>query len=171
MSSGGLTVTCTPEDCSHNKTSWAHAASPSLSCRGFVGEDATLPACRATSTIHGIDHSQRNPTTTAPPITADGSHLPVRAGVRATQREGERERGREGERREGERGWSGVGKERKKERTSKKGRGDKRVQLVKPSMLNFAKTDAEPRPACALLIIDHLHENKEAFTHQLTCLN
>ena len=27
------------------------------------------------------------------------------------------------------------------------------MQLVKPSMLNFAKTDAELRPACALLIL------------------
>ncbi|CAB1412937.1 unnamed protein product [Pleuronectes platessa] len=45
-----------------------------------------LPACLATSTIQGIDHSKRNLTTLAPPITADGSYLPERAGVRATRR-------------------------------------------------------------------------------------
>lgn len=40
-----------------------------------------------------------------------------------------------------------------RERQSKKGRDDKRTQLLKLSMLNFAKTDAELRPACALLIL------------------
>ncbi len=55
---------------------------------GAVG-DAVLSACLPTSTIHGIDHataSERNPTTTAPPITADGPHLSIRVGVRAIQR-------------------------------------------------------------------------------------
>lgn len=38
-------------------------------------------------------------------------------------------------------------------RERKKGRGDRRAQLVKPSMLDFAKTDVKLRPACALLIL------------------
>lgn len=48
-------------------------------------------------------------------------------------------------------GWSGKLTVEKRER--KEECGDKRGQLVKPSMSNFAKTDAELRPACALLIL------------------
>lgn len=43
--------------------------------------------------------------------------------------------------------------------------GDKHVQLVKPSMLNFAKTDAELRPPCALLILSTYRRIKK---HLLT---
>lgn len=51
-----------------------------------------------------------------------------------------------------EKWWSG--KERAGERERKrKNYGDRRAQLVEPSMLNFAKTDAELRPLCALLIL------------------
>lgn len=96
-----------------------------------------MQRCPPTSTIRGIDHaaaSERNPTTAAPPITADGPH----PSIRAFQSQGQTVR----ERTE----WQVCsGKMREC--------GDKHVQLVKPSMLNFAKTDAELRPLYALLIL------------------
>lgn len=53
----------------------------------------------------------------------------------------------------------------KKRRENKRGCVDKRAQLVKPSMSNFAKTDVELRPACALLILTTCMRIKE---HLLT---
>lgn len=56
---------------------------------------------------------------------------------------------------EKEKGWGGnlavEMRDEGRERTSKN--GDMHVQMMKPFMLNFAKTDAELRPQCALLIL------------------
>lgn len=54
---------------------------------------------------------------------------------------------------EKEKGWGRhvCGGDRERNKTQQ--RDDKHVQLVRPSMINFAKTDAELRPGYALLIL------------------
>ena len=124
---------------------------------GAVGEaalvslPARLPACPPPPSMGSITpppppSSGRNPTTRAPPITADEPHLSIRVGNRAVRlpfraRDGKKEM-------EGRSGNRAVEKRERKEEC-----GDKRGQLAEPSMSNFAKTDAELRPACALLIL------------------
>lgn len=97
-----------------------------------------------------IDRSWRNPTTAAPPITADRSHLSVTTGARAArclQGPGQTER------------ESGCGKER--QRKGKKGGDDKQVRRWNLPCSTSAKTDPVLGAACALLILTTYSEIKK----------
>lgn len=127
-----------------------HCSSAFIELSGAVG-DAALSGCLPTSTIHGIDHataSKRNPTSAAPPITADGLHLSIRIGIRGASLLSEP--GTEGDRRDGavSLAWQGGCRERK----SKKECDDKRGSWWNLPRWT-AKTDAELRATCALLIL------------------
>lgn len=105
------------------------------------------PACPPPTCMGSIipPPCREAPTTTAPPITADGPYPPIRIGFRAPLFRGGDQKGRK----DGATCLQWRERERKKTQRC----GDKHVQLVKPSMINFAKTDAEFRPGYALLIL------------------
>lgn len=94
---GARGVTCTLDDCSCKRTSCALRLGLHWAVRSCGGcsacRPACLPACPPPPSVVSITPPPppppplppRNPTTRAPPITADGPHLSIRIGLRAVR--------------------------------------------------------------------------------------